>query len=58
MSTRRKSKAITFSLPPQMDVHVRQVMQVEGRTISELILETRRGEQQKAEEGEGGRTYE
>ena len=72
MTTPRKSKVITFSLPPQMEEQVRQLMQEEGRTMSELIrealrlymderewlrqerrqrAETRRSEQQEAEEG-------
>ena len=35
MTTPRKSKVITFSLPPQMEEQVRQLMQEEGRTMSE-----------------------
>ena len=42
MTTPRKSKVITFSLPPQMAEQVRQVMQEEGRTMSELIREALR----------------
>ena len=42
MTTPRKSKVITFSLPPQMDEQVRQLMQEEGRTMSELIREALR----------------
>ena len=42
MTTPRKSKVITFSLPPQMEEQVRQLMQEEGRTMSELIRETLR----------------
>ena len=33
----RKSKTITFSLPPDMAGLVRQVMREEGRTMSELL---------------------
>ena len=42
MTTTRKSKVITFSLPPQMAEQVRQLMQEEGRTMSELIREALR----------------
>ena len=42
MTTPRKSKVITFSLPPQMEEQVRQLMQEEGRTMSELIREALR----------------
>ena len=42
MTTPRKSKVITFSLPPQMAEQVRQLMQEEGRTMSELIREALR----------------
>ena len=42
MTTPRKSKVITFSLPPEMAEQVRQVMQDEGRTMSELIREALR----------------
>ena len=42
MTTPRKSKVITFSLPPEMAEQVRQVMQEEGRTMSELIREALR----------------
>ena len=42
MTTPRKSKVITFSLPPQMADQVRQLMQEEGRTMSELIREALR----------------
>ena len=38
----RKSKTITFSLPPEMAEQVRQVMQEEGRTMSELLREALR----------------
>ncbi len=41
-TTPRKSKTITFSLPPEMAEHVRQVMQEEGRTMSELLREALR----------------
>ncbi len=42
MTTPRKSKVITFSLPPQMEEQVRQLMQEEGRTMSELVREALR----------------
>ncbi len=42
MTTPRKSKVITFSLPPQMEEQVRQLMQEEDRTMSELIREALR----------------
>ena len=35
-------KAITFSMPPKMAEQVRQVMEDEGRTMSELIREALR----------------
>ena len=35
----RKSKVITFSLPPEMDEQLRQVVEEEGRTVSELLRE-------------------
>ena len=38
----RKTKTITFSLPPDMAEQVRDVMRNEGRTMSELIRETLR----------------
>ena len=38
-STPRKSKVITFSLPPEMDEQLRQVVEEEGRTVSELLRE-------------------
>ncbi len=39
VSTPRKSKVITFSLPPEMDEQLRQVVEEEGRTVSELLRE-------------------
>ena len=42
MTTPRKSKVITFSLPPRMAEQVRQLMEDEGRTMSELIREALR----------------
>ena len=42
MTTPRKSKVLTFSLPPEMAEQVRRVMQEEGRTMSELIREALR----------------
>ena len=35
----RKRKIITFSLPPEMDEQLRQVVEEEGRTVSELLRE-------------------
>ena len=35
-------KAVTISLPPQMAEEARQVMQEEGRTMSELVREALR----------------
>ena len=35
----RNRKAITFSLPPEMDEELRQVVEEEGRTVSELLRE-------------------
>ena len=35
----RKRKAITFSLPPEMDERVRQFIQEEDRTMSEFLRE-------------------
>ena len=40
--TSRKSRTITFSLPPEMAEQVRQVMHEEGRTMSELVREALR----------------
>ena len=42
MHTPRKSKVITFSLPPEMAEQVQDVMREEGRTMSELIREALR----------------
>ena len=42
MPTPRKSKTITFSLPPEMAEQVREVMREEGRTMSELLREALR----------------
>ena len=39
VSTPRKSKVITFSLPPEMAEQLRQVVEEEGRTVSELLRE-------------------
>ena len=41
-TTPRKTKTITFSLPPEMAQQVQQVMKEEGRTMSELIREALR----------------
>ena len=35
----RNRKAITFSLPPEMDERVRQFIQEEDRTMSEFLRE-------------------
>ena len=35
----RKRKVITFSLPPEMDEQLRQMVEEEGRTVSELLRE-------------------
>ena len=35
----RITKVITFSLPPEMDEQLRQVVEEEGRTVSELLRE-------------------
>ena len=35
----RKRRVITFSLPPEMDEQLRQVVEKEGRTVSELLRE-------------------
>ena len=35
----RTTKVITFSLPPEMDEQLRQVVEEEGRTVSELLRE-------------------
>ena len=39
MTSPTKSKVITYSLPPQMAEQVRELMQEERRTMSELIRE-------------------
>ena len=36
---RGKRRVITFSLPPEMDEQLRQVVEEEGRTVSELLRE-------------------
>ena len=41
-TTPRKTKTITFSLPPEMARQVQDVMREEGRTMSELIREALR----------------
>ena len=35
----RKSKVITFSMPPEMEEQLKQVVNEEGRTVSELLRE-------------------
>ena len=42
MPAPRKSRTITFSLPPEMAEQVREVMREEGRTMSELLREALR----------------
>ena len=39
MPTPRKSKVITFSMPPDMAEQVQQVIREEGRTMSEFLRE-------------------
>ena len=38
----RKSKTITFSLPPEMAEEVQRLMREEGRNMSELVREALR----------------
>ena len=38
-ATPRRSKTLTFSLPPEMEAQVRHVMREEDRTVSELLRE-------------------
>ena len=42
MPPRRKSRTITFSLPPEMFEQVQQVKEEEGRDMSELVREALR----------------
>ena len=42
MPPRRKSKTITFSLPPEMFEQVQLVKEEEGRDMSELVREALR----------------
>ena len=42
MPPRRKSRTITFSLPPEMYEEVQQVKEEEGRDMSELVREALR----------------
>ena len=37
MTTPRRSKTITFSLPPEMEAQVRQVMGEDDLSVSELL---------------------
>ena len=37
MTTPRRSKTITFSLPPEMAQNLRQMVKEEDRTVSELL---------------------
>ena len=37
VSTPRQSKTLTFSLPPEMEAQVRQVMKDENLSVSELL---------------------
>ena len=39
MSTPRKSKVISFSMPPEMAEQVQQVVSEDGRTVSEFLRE-------------------
>ena len=42
MPPRRKSRTITFSLPPEMFYQVQQVKDEEGRDMSELVRDALR----------------
>ena len=42
MPLRRKSRTITFSLPPEMFEQVQRVKEEEGRDMSELVREALR----------------
>ena len=42
MPPRRKSRTITFSLPPEMYEEVQRVKEEEGRDMSELVREALR----------------
>ena len=42
MPPRRKSRTITFSLPPEMFQQVQRVREEEGRDMSELVREALR----------------
>ena len=42
MPPRRKSKTITFSLPPEMAEEAQRLMREEGRNMSELVREALR----------------
>ena len=42
MPPRRKSRTITFSLPPEMFEQVQRVKEEEGRDMSELVREALR----------------
>ena len=37
MTTPRRSRTITFSLPPEMEAQVRQVMKEDDLSVSELL---------------------
>ena len=37
MTTPRRSKTLTFSLPPEMEAQVRRVMKDENLSVSELL---------------------
>ena len=39
MPTSRKSKVISFSMPPEMAEQVQQVVEEDGRTVSEFLRE-------------------
>ena len=52
MTTPRRSKTITFSLPPEMEAQVREVMKEDDLSVSELL---RQGIRLFMEEREWGR---
>ena len=39
MTTPRKSKVVTFSMPPEMAEEVQRIVRKEGRTMSEFLRE-------------------
>lgn len=42
MATSRRSKVITFSMPPEMAAEVQRIVEEEDRTMSEVIREALR----------------